>query len=79
MQTLTSDPPRGKPSPSIAEPGNGPRPLRPPTALPGHIADVLEHAFGLRPEQLHLQDGRGRIRDTSTGYWGPAVRSPWRA
>ncbi|MFC8797034.1 hypothetical protein ACFT2C_04830 [Promicromonospora sp. NPDC057138] len=38
------------------------------------LAAALEGSFDLRPEQLHVEDGIGRIRDTTTGRWGPGVR-----
>jgi hypothetical protein len=38
------------------------------------LAASLEGTFELRPEQLHVQDGIGRIRHATTGRWGPGVR-----
>ena len=37
------------------------------------MADALEGVFGLRSLQIHVHDGHGRVRSSTTGEWGRAV------
>ena len=38
------------------------------------LADAVEAMLGLRTEQIHVQEGVGRLRQSATGEWGPVVR-----
>ncbi|GAA2234063.1 hypothetical protein GCM10010413_36530 [Promicromonospora sukumoe] len=38
------------------------------------LADAVKDALGLRTEQIHVQEDFGRLRQSATGTWGPAVR-----
>lgn len=36
-------------------------------------AEALEKAFDVRPLQIHVHDGHARVRNHTTGHWGPAT------